>query len=242
MHVVPCQGCSSSWWLPLICAWQYLGNNQELLAALLETAAVTRNFLHTLHVCCCMLLLLLLLSAGLVKEILPNTHLVALLREPATRALSSINMVIQRGDFLELKTLNRSSPEYARVWQRVVVRELRKEMAVVNACLARVDAAAPVRRQVRCVAATRLFPQFLRLAVIRKVKYGKPSAAAGACVAVVQHAANAATAAFSRRGKHALRNSTSHHCVMTLHCTLQHRLCYFCVSYSQHRPFCLPAD
>ncbi|WIA15486.1 hypothetical protein OEZ85_002125 [Tetradesmus obliquus] len=87
-------------------------------------------------------------AAGLVKEILPNTRLVALLREPATRALSSINMVIQRGDFAELKTLNRSSPEYSKVWQWVVVRELRQEMAAVNACLARVDSAAPVRRQV----------------------------------------------------------------------------------------------
>jgi hypothetical protein len=99
-----------------------------------------------------LLLLLLLLASGLVKEILPNTRLVALLREPATRALSSINMVIQRGDFPELKALHRSSAEYAGMWQRVVVRELRKEMAVVNACLARVDAAAPVGRQVRCLA------------------------------------------------------------------------------------------
>jgi hypothetical protein len=92
-------------------------------------------------------------AAGLVKEILPNTRLVALLREPATRALSSINMVIQRGDFAELKNLDKSSPEYAGVWQRVVVRELRKEMAVVNACLARVDPSAPVHKQVRCSAA-----------------------------------------------------------------------------------------
>jgi hypothetical protein len=91
-------------------------------------------------------------AAGLVKEILPNTRLVALLREPATRALSSINMVIQRGDFAELKQLDRSSAEYAGVWQRVVVRELRKEMAMVNACLARVDPAAAVRKQVQCSA------------------------------------------------------------------------------------------
>jgi hypothetical protein len=62
-------------------------------------------------------------------------------------------MVIQRGDFAELKNLERSSPEYAGVWQHVVVRELRKEMAMVNACLARVDPAAPVRKQVRCSAA-----------------------------------------------------------------------------------------
>jgi hypothetical protein len=90
----------------------------------------------------------LLLPAGLVKEILPNTRLVALLREPATRALSSINMVIQRGDFAELKYLNRSSTEYAAVWQKVVVRELRQEMSMVNACLARVDSASPLRKQV----------------------------------------------------------------------------------------------
>lgn len=54
-------------------------------------------------------------------------------------------MVIQRGDFPELRDLPRNTSEYSSIWREVVVRELRKEMATVNACLNRVHKSAPVR-------------------------------------------------------------------------------------------------
>lgn len=73
-------------------------------------------------------------------------RLVALLREPVSRALSSINMVIQRGDFAELHGLTRGTPEYAAAWRNVVTRELNEEMSRELACLASAPAAPQVER------------------------------------------------------------------------------------------------
>ncbi|KAF8057930.1 KCS5 [Scenedesmus sp. PABB004] len=95
-------------------------------------------------------------AARLVADTLPGVRLVALLREPATRALSSINMVAQRGDFAELKGLARASPAYNAAWRAVVVRELRKEMGTVAACFAAGDARADADARIAAVDACML--------------------------------------------------------------------------------------
>jgi hypothetical protein len=53
-----------------------------------------------------------------------QVRMVALLREPVSRALSSVNMLFQRSP--EYAHLQPQTPEYNNAWQAYVVTELRR--------------------------------------------------------------------------------------------------------------------
>jgi hypothetical protein len=56
--------------------------------------------------------------------LLQQVRMVALLREPVSRALSSVNMLFQRSP--EYVHLTPQTPEYNNAWQAYVVTELRR--------------------------------------------------------------------------------------------------------------------
>lgn len=59
-----------------------------------------------------------------VAPLVLQARLVALLREPVSRAMSSVNMLFQRSPLYD--GLKENTPEYNRAWQQYVVTQLRK--------------------------------------------------------------------------------------------------------------------
>jgi hypothetical protein len=64
--------------------------------------------------------------------LLLQVRMVALLREPVSRALSSVNMLFQRSP--EYTHLKPQTPEYNNAWQAYVVTELRRWDLAARAC------------------------------------------------------------------------------------------------------------
>jgi hypothetical protein len=62
--------------------------------------------------------------AMLPTDVLPQVRMVALLREPVSRALSSVNMLFQRSP--EYAHLKPQTQEYTAAWQAYVVTEMRR--------------------------------------------------------------------------------------------------------------------
>ncbi|KAF8072632.1 hypothetical protein HT031_000292 [Scenedesmus sp. PABB004] len=89
-------------------------------------------------------------AAGNVRALLPQARLVALLREPVSRALSSVNMLFQRAP--AHAALVEGTPEYNAAWQAYVMRELTGQLRTLRACFAQVDPGRPMHEQVdQCV-------------------------------------------------------------------------------------------
>ncbi|WIA28607.1 hypothetical protein OEZ86_011147 [Tetradesmus obliquus] len=83
-------------------------------------------------------------AAANVQRLLPQVRLLALLREPVSRALSSVNMLFQN----QHVHLEQASPAYQQAWQVYVITELRRQLQVLRGCYAKVALGLTVHRQV----------------------------------------------------------------------------------------------
>jgi hypothetical protein len=72
--------------------------------------------------------------------------MVVLLREPVSRALSSVNMLFQSSP--QFAKLPQGSKEYRQAWQAYVTSELRRQLQALSGCFAKVTASPPVHRQI----------------------------------------------------------------------------------------------
>ncbi|KAF6264449.1 P-loop containing nucleoside triphosphate hydrolase protein, partial [Scenedesmus sp. NREL 46B-D3] len=89
-------------------------------------------------------------AAGNVHQLLPQVRLVALLREPVSRALSSVNMLFQRSP--EYAQLKPQTQEYSNAWQAYVVSKLRRQLAVLSECYSKLKLGQLIYEQIdRCV-------------------------------------------------------------------------------------------
>uniref|UniRef100_A0A383WIM9 Sulfotransferase n=1 Tax=Tetradesmus obliquus TaxID=3088 RepID=A0A383WIM9_TETOB len=89
-------------------------------------------------------------AAANVQRLLPQVRMVALLREPVSRALSSVNMLFQRSpEYAQLKPL---TPEYTAAWKAHVVTELRRQLGILSDCFTKLTMGRPVHEQIdQCV-------------------------------------------------------------------------------------------
>jgi hypothetical protein len=75
-----------------------------------------------------------------------QARLVALLREPVSRALSSVNMLFQCSP--QFAQLRQGSAEYRQAWQAYVISELQRQLHVLSGCFAKVTASQAVHKQI----------------------------------------------------------------------------------------------